>query len=214
MLRNYLITVLRNLLHNKLYAGINIFGLAVGFAAALLIAAVVRREHSFEQFIPGYQSVYRLSTELGADTSDDVRGPLAEELKLAFPQIRTIASLRKDFGSSSLRRGDIEAIEPGLYWSDPEIFDVLPLPAVAGDLRTALQTPDGLVLTKRMARKYFGTDTPLGQTIEIDREHTMRVTAVLEDLPSNTHLNAEIFASAGALPPLAQGQVFRCHVYL
>jgi putative ABC transport system permease protein len=143
-----------------------------------------------------------------------VRGPIIDLLKLDFPQVSSIASLRISFGGRGLRRGDVEAVEPGFYWADPEIFDVLPLRAAAGDLRTALERPDGLVLTRRMARKYFGTDLPIGETIEVDRERTMRVTAVLEDLPSNTHLNAEVFASVRALPPLPEGFVFRHYVYL
>ena len=218
MLRNYFAAALRNLARNRLYAGLNIVGLGVGFAAAILIALYVRHEVTFERFLPGYESIYRLSSEIttavGSSTTDDVRGPIVDELKLDFPEIRSIASLRNTYGTNSLRHGDVEAVERGFYFADPEVFDVLPLPAAAGDLRTALQRPDGLVLTRRMARKYFGTELPLGQTIEIDREYTMRVTAVLEDLPSNTHLNAEIFASALALPPLPEGFVFRCHVYL
>lgn len=220
MFRSYLAAALRHLARNQLYAWINIAGLAIGFAAAILIALFVWHERSFDRFLPGYENIYRLSSEVNvggssASSTDDVKGPIIEQLKLDFPQIRSIASLRNDFGSSdSLRRGEVEAIEPGFWWADPDIFEVLPLSAAAGDLRTALERPDGLVLTRRMARKYFGTELPLGQTIEIDREHTMRVTAVLEDLPSNTHLNTEIFASTRALPPLPEGIVFRCYVYL
>jgi putative ABC transport system permease protein len=212
MLRNYLAAALRNLARNRLYAGLNIVGLGVGFAAAILIALYVRHELTFERFLPDHEHIYRLSSEIsvagpGSGATDDVRGPIVDELKLDFPRIRSVASLRNSYGNNSLRHGDVEAVEKGFYFADPEVFEVLPLPAAAGDLRTALQRPDGLVLTRRMARKYFGTDLPLGQTIEIDRQYTMRVTAVLEDLPSNTHLNAEIFASARALPPLPKGCV-------
>jgi putative ABC transport system permease protein len=219
MFRSYLAAALRHLARNQLYAWINIIGLAIGFAAAILITAFVWHERSFEHFLPGYQGIYRLSAEVnsgkpGASSTDDLKGPIIEQLKLDFPLIRRIASLRNNFFSNSLRRGNVEAVEPGFWWADPDIFEVLPLAAAAGDLRTALERPDGLVLTRRMAHKYFGSDLPLGQTIEIDREHTMRVTAVLEDLPSNTHLNAEIFGSARALPPTPAGFVFRCYVYL
>jgi putative ABC transport system permease protein len=219
MFRSYLAAALRHLARNQLYAWINIIGLAIGFAAAILIASFVWHERSYEHFLPGYESIYRLSAEVnigkpGASSTDDLKGPIIEQLRLDLPQIRRIASLRNDFFNNSLRRGNVEAIEPSFWWADPDFFEVLPLTAAAGDLRTALERPDGLVLTRRMARKYFGSDLPLGQTIEIDREHTMRVTAVLEDLPSNTHLNAEIFGSARALPPTPAGFVFRCYVYL
>jgi putative ABC transport system permease protein len=223
MLRSYLAAALRHLAHNRLYACINLIGLAIGFAAAILITAFVWHERSFEHFIPGYENVYRLSGEVHAGrageglshSTDSVKGPIVDQLRLDFPEIRQVASLRNDFYLiNSLRRGNVEAIEPGFWWADPNIFEVLPLKAAAGDLHTALERPDGLVLTRRMARKYFGTDLPLGQTIEFDHERTLRVTAVLEDLPSNTHLNAEIFASARAIPPQPDGLVFRCYVYL
>ena len=218
MFRNYFAAALRNLLRNRLYAGLNIVGLGTGFAAAILIALYVNHELTFERFLPGYEGVYRLSAEIkgaaGASATDDVRGPIADELKLAFPQIRAIAELHNTWGQVGLRHGDVEAVDRGFYWADPQVFDVLPLRAAAGNLRTALQRPDGIVLTRRMARKYFGTDLPMGQTIEVDRKYTMRVTAVLEDLPSNTHLDTEIFASALALPPLEPGFVYRCFVYL
>ncbi len=217
MLRNYLAAALRNLARNRLYAGLNIIGLGVGFAAAILIALYVKHELTFERFLAGYEGIYRLSAGIKgavASASDDARGPIADDLKLAFPQIRAITELRNTWGRVSLRHGDVEATDTGFYWADPRVFEVLPFPVVAGDLRTALQRPDGLVLTRRMARKYFGTDLPMGQTIQVDGQYTMRVMAVLEDLPSNTHLDTEIFASALALPPLKPGFVYRCFVYM
>jgi putative ABC transport system permease protein len=221
MLRNYLAAAVRNLARNRLYAALNILGLGVGLGAALLVALYVRHELTFDRFLPGYEDIYRLSNELtsaggASTTADDTKGPIAEALRLEFPQIHSVAEISRDRGgpANSLRRGDVESAEPALYWADPTIFEVLPLPAIAGDLRTALQTPDGLVLTRRMARKYFGTDMPIGQTIEVNRQYTMRVNAVLEDLPSSTHLDTEIFASVRALPRLGEGLVYRTFVYL
>ncbi len=214
MLRNYLAAALRNIARNRLYAALNVVGLAVGFAAAMLVALYVRHETHFERFIAGYENTYRLS----GPRTDEVNGPIVGDLQLDFPDIQYIASLRKSAEGDSLRRGDVEAAEPGFYWADPGVFAVLPLPVVVGDLRTALQRPDGLVLTRRMAHKFFGTEVPvsqiLGQTLEINRQYTMRVTAVLEDLPSSTHLNTEIFGSVLALPPVPAGLVYRSFVYL
>jgi len=219
MLRHYLAAALRNLARNQLYAAINILGLAVAFAAAILIAIFVLHERSFDRFIPGYEDVYRLSAAslrggAAANASDDLRGPVAESLRAAFPQIRAIAELRNTFGTVSLRRGSVESLEPTFTWTDPQVFDVLPLPVIAGDPRAALARPDGLVLTRRMARKYFGEDIPIGKTLEVYRDVTLRVMAVLEDLPSNTHLTTEIFGPVLALPPLQPGFVYRTYVYL
>ena len=219
MFRNYLAAALRNVARNRLYAVINVVGLGVGFAAAILVALYVHHELNFEDFIPGYQRIYRISMaqtapDAGSNSVEDFRAPLAAQLKLQFPQIEAITRLSNTFGGKNLRRGNVETLEDRFYWADPNIFDVLPLPAIAGDLKTALERPDGLVLTRRMARKYFGRDLPLGETIQIDRHITMQVTAVLADLPSNTHLNTEVIASAKSIPDPNGMNAYRAYTYL
>ena len=200
MFRNYLMAALRNLARNRLYSGINIGGLALGFAAAILIGLFVRDEFSYDSFIPGHQHVYRVA-EIRVVPG---RGPIfvpsgppgvAAWIKLDFPEVQSVARLVSE--QVGLRHGNFEASED-IAWADPDLFEVLPLKVFAGNLRTALQRPDAIVLTRQMARKYFGRDNPIGETIEINRLHSMQVAAVLMDLPSNTHLDARIFASGRA----------------
>jgi putative ABC transport system permease protein len=196
MFRNYLAAALRNLTRNRLYSIINIVGLTVGLAAALLIALFVRDEFSYDTWIPGYERVYAVhatAVERFQTTHYDLAPSMtAGLLARDFPQqisavTRFAPALRR-----GVRRGDVEYSET-IMWADPSFFEVLPLPAFAGNLATALQDPDGLVLTRSAARKYFGRDNPIGETLEIDRTFVMRVTAVLEDLPSNTYLtNAQL----------------------
>jgi putative ABC transport system permease protein len=120
---------------------------------------------------------------------------LAAWMKLDLPVVQSVARLASE--EVGLRHGDFEASDY-IAWADPEIFEVLPLQVFAGNLRTALERPDAIVLTRQMARKYFGRDDPIGETIEVNRGHSMQVTAVLMDLPSNTHLDVRIFASGRA----------------
>ncbi len=220
MFHNYFAAALRNLARNRLYAVINVLGLAVGFAAAVLVALYVHHELNFEDFIPGYQRIYRISSALvvpdaGSNAVEDLGGSeTGPKLKLVFPQIETLTRLSNTFGGENLRHGNVETLEQRFYWADPNFFEVMPLPALAGDLKTALERPDGLVLTRRMARKYFGRDLPLGETIQINRKITMQVTAVLADLPSNTHLNTEVFASAKAIPDPRGMNAYRAYTYL
>jgi putative ABC transport system permease protein len=200
MFRNYLTAALRNLARNRLYAGINIGGLAVGFAAAILIGLFVRDEFSYDSFIPAHQHVYRVSSVRIVPGRGPIFVPVvapdvAAWMKLDFPGVQSVARLASE--QVGLRHGDLEASED-IAWADPAIFEVLPLKVFAGNLRTALERPDAIVLTRQMARKYFGRDNPIGETIEINRQHSMQVTAVLMDLPSNTHLDARIFASGRA----------------
>lgn len=205
MFRNYLAAALRNLLRNRLYAAINIVGLAVGLAGALLIALFIRDEYSYDAWIPGHERTFIVGNEFSGSeftlTTDGSFDKLAGWMRADLPQIETVARLSKrpmaQPPMAGIRHGEIEGSER-LYWADPGIFAVLPLPALAGDLAIALERPDGIVLTRRMARKYFGRDDPIGETLEIDRAHTMTVTGVIRDLPSNTHLNFDFLASGRA----------------
>ncbi len=199
MLRNYLATALRNLARNKLYAAITVLGLSLGFAAALLIALFVRDEFSYDRFIPGHRDTYLVTLRMKTPTTawsdaSDTEVWTAPLLKAQFPEIQDAARLTKAYFPPLVQRGLVKIGEQQFMWADPNIFRVLPVPVLAGDLQTALDTPDGLVLTRAMARKYFGADAPLGATLLVDG-HPMRVTAVIRDLPSNTHLIGDFFGS-------------------
>jgi putative ABC transport system permease protein len=208
MFRNYLVTALRNLSRNWLYAAINLLGLALGVAAALIIGLYVRDELSFDHFIPGYRDAYLVTTHTidkpGGDPpwNDDAATPdLAARLKLAQPGIAAIARVAAT-PPPRVSHGQVQDWETGFRWADPDLFVVLPLKAVTGDLRTALRMPDSVVLTRSAARKYFGRDAPIGETLMVDpaTPHPMRVTAVVEDLPSNSNLRGMTMFASGLAP--------------
>ena len=213
MLRNYFIAALRNLARNRLHATINVAGLALGFAAATFIYLYVRNELSYDRFLPNHDRTYLLSEHLRIPgqsllATPTIQHEFATQIKLDFPAIEAVTRLCPD--RRTLRHGQTEADE-NVYWADPNVFDLLPLHALAGDLKTALQSPEGVVLTRGMARRYFGRDDPIGEVLEItgthpddiNRRYPMRVTAVLEDLPANTHLDLQIILSGrGAVSEL------------
>jgi putative ABC transport system permease protein len=216
--RNYLAAALRNLARNRLHAGINLFGLTVGLATALLIALFVHDELSYDAFVRDPAQVFRLDTRVtqpgqAPRKMDLTFANAAAALKLDYPELQSVA--RISASQSGIRRGEIEGLDR-VAWADSTFFEALPLPVIAGDARNALEQPESVVLTRTMARKYFGEETPVGKVIEVNPAldalpnlrpaeaqtlgsyHPMRVTAVLEDLPTNTHLNAQIFAAAKA----------------
>jgi putative ABC transport system permease protein len=218
MFRNYMAAALRNLGRNRLYAAINIVGLALGISAVLLIALFLRDEYRYDRFFPGYRDVYLLTES--KDYSDrrlpterwDFSFPdLAAKLSVQFPQIATVARIMTADNPPHIRHGQVEADETGFLWVDPSFFRIMPLKSLAGDLQTALATPDSVVLTRTAARKYFGRDRPLGELLEVNAAmgsdaakvstafstpHPMRVTAVMEDLPSNSYIKGEVFGSS------------------
>ncbi|MDB5425846.1 MAG: transporter permease [Phenylobacterium sp.] len=211
MLRNYLAAALRNLARNRLYAGITVAGLAIGFAAAMLIGLYVRDELTFNRFIPGYERTYRIAQTIQLGSSapfHTIMTPmmLLEPLRLDFPEVEAAARISPAYFPPTLRRGDVVIGEQNFVWADPEIFQVLPLPVLAGRLRGALDSPDSLVMTQSAARKYFGEDAPVGKALLVDGQ-PMRVTAVLRDLPSNSDIPGEIFGSSrSARSTIAQFQ--------
>lgn len=198
MLRNYIAVALRNLARNPLSSSISLVGLAVGLCAATLAGVTLRNELTYEHFIHGYERTYLAvgvaapagHAPLYAPTSPSF---VAALLKLNFPQIRAVTRIAPE--DVRLRHDQTESKET-IYWADPNAFELLPLALFAGDLREALRRPDGIVLTRALAEKYFGRDAPLGQTILLDDVHPMTVTAVLDDLPGNgSTLESGIFAS-------------------
>ena len=200
MLHNYLMAALRNLTRNKLVSIINIAGLAIGFAAAILIGLYIRYQMSYESFLPGHEHVYRLSLTVNRpgttpDIHDGADFLMAERLKLDYPEVAMSARLIGQF--PSVRRGNVE-FQENVYSADPDFFRVMPFPVLAGDLATALDAPDGLVVTRGIAQKYFGDKDPIGQTLELNRNEALRVLAVIEDLPGNTHFNFRMVASGKA----------------
>ena len=216
MFRNYLAAAFGNLGRNWLYASVTILGLAVSFAAAILIGLYLRDEYSFDRFVPDHQRVFRLETDLTwpggkPQQMDAVSGLVAGQLRLDVPQVEQVARIAP--GSVGLRRGDVESLEQ-IVWADPDFFRVMGAPVLAGDPNAALAAPDGLVLTRGMARRYFGEDAPIGKTLQVSSAvnlnlppawrkdwvapHVMRVLAVLKDPPGSSHLKAGLYGSGRA----------------
>ena len=213
MVRHILIAAWRNMMANRLISAIAILGLSVGIAAALLMGLVVRNQMTFDHFIPGYARTYAGISGLslpGRPTDYNLLTPadIAALIRLNVPEVEAVTRLIPTdtcpgCKGDDLRHGDIAAPEH-IYWAEPGFAAVLPLPTFRGDLRTALARPDGIVISRAVARKYFGRDDALGEQILLDG-HPMTIRAVIEDLPAaGTHLESGIFASSlAAFSPFA-----------
>ncbi len=200
MFRNYLAAALRNLSRNRLYAGVTILGLTVAFASAILIGLYLRHELTYDRFIPGHERIYLITQTVKTQGKppfrlDDTSSVLADDLKPRLPQVEYFARTAPSGFPPIIRHGDISVSERNFVWVDPDFFKVMPLPAVAGDPATALEKPDAVVLTRSAARKYFGQDRPLGGRLLVDGK-AVRVAAVIEDIPSNSHLTGDVFGSS------------------
>jgi putative ABC transport system permease protein len=187
MFRNYLATAWRSAQRDRFYALLNVLGLALGFALVSLIWLFVHDELTYNSFLPGYQDAYLVKLTIAdpgqpSKTMRNTPARLAAELKLDFPEI--VATARTWIQSAGLRHGNVEANEQ-IMCVDPDFFAVLGYPLLRGDAKTVLAEPESVVLTRTLAEKYFNTIDAVGQTLDIERLHSVRVTGVAEDPPSN-----------------------------
>ena len=193
MLGNYVKVAVRFLAAHRLYAALNICGLAVGLAAAMLIALYVRHEMSFDNWIPDSERIYRMHTQFDIPGRQSIfgvtaPGPAKAVLKKDYAEIEDVT---RAFQSNPVIRYAGNSYYEDLVMTDPNFFDVLALPMVIGDRATALKEPETIALSESMARKYFGDEPAIGKTLTAELRYgtrDLRVTAVFKDLPENTHL--------------------------
>jgi putative ABC transport system permease protein len=198
LLRNYTAAALRNLWRNRLVAALNLFGLAVGFAAVLIIALYLRYESHYDRIFPGYENIYRVSATIYSPNGEYMRTEFAGSNVLAWlaeelPEMELGARIDQQWHTVGT---DTFEVNDQIYEADPEFFRLFRIRAVAGDLEHALDAPDAIAISRATARKFFGSDAPLGETLKFERAQAFRVTAVFEDLPANTHFNFRMVTSA------------------
>ncbi|MEA1014019.1 ABC transporter permease [Sphingosinicella sp. LY1275] len=201
MWRNYLTVGIRALAKNKTYAFINIFGLALGLAACLMILLFVRYELSFDKQLPGADQAFQFQSYFTDPDAGEVQkiqmAPYVARdlLKKDFPQVENSVHALSS-GPIVLKGGQAYATED-FRFVDGNLLDILQFPLVKGNRETALNQVGSLVITETEARKYFGNDDPMGQTLTLSsrgKQTDYRVTGVLKDLPKNTHFRATMIA--------------------
>lgn len=189
MLSNYLKVAIRNLLRQKVFSFINIFGLALGITCTALIGMWVNDELSYDRFHDNGGRMYRITSTLPemkvhAAVSP---APLALAIKNEIPEVDEavrISSINRDL----IQVGDVKFEERGLIYADSNFFRVFTFPFIKGDREHALQNPEGIVISERMAMKYFGTTDVLEKTIRKNNKEDFSVTGVIADVPHNSHL--------------------------
>ncbi len=190
MFKNYLTVALRNIAKHRLYSFINIAGLAVGLASAILILLLVRDELSYDTWIPGTDNLYRAEVSFHAPGRDQfdlapAMFPLGPGMQSEIPQVQ--AATRIGGQKSAVRYGDKNFFED-VQIADPNLFQVIQLPLVKGDPAQVLKDPNSAVISESIARKYFGDADPIGKVVQLDAGPTVQITGVMKDLPTNTHL--------------------------
>jgi len=205
MLRNYFKIAFRNLWKNKGFSAINILGLAIGITSCLIIMLFVYNELSYDRFNVKSSRIVRVTFQGSAAgekfNEASIMPPVAQTIKSDFPEVEDATRIR-DFGRPKLVYGDKSFKEDAFAFVDANFFEVFTLPIIEGDAKTALAAPNTVVITKSLARKYFGNEDPLGKVINFKEgdKAGYKVTGVIKKVPDNSHFHFDLFASMISLP--------------
>lgn len=187
MLRNYLKLAFRNLSRQKAFSLINITGLAIGLASSLIIFLWVQDEISFDTFHEKANRTYRLTAAAGDLEVAITPAPMAPALKETLPEIEHTTRLWA-ITSAMMQAGDLKFEEKKGFYTEPSFFEVFDFNLLLGDVETALEQPNGIILTEELAVKYFGTADALGKILRKDNQDDFTVTGILAKAAGNSHL--------------------------
>jgi putative ABC transport system permease protein len=203
MIKNYIKTAFRSLVKNKSFTAINVLGLALGLAACLLIVFYVFDELSYDRYNVNADRIYRVNEDLKLGDNKVQYAvcmpPLAQTLKNDFPQVENTVRLKAG-GGMHVKKGNENILEYNMIFADPSIFDVFTLPVLYGDKATALTEPNTVVITESTAKKYFNKVNVVGQNLITDGNHVMKITAVIKDIPQQSHFHADFILSMASFP--------------
>jgi len=188
MIKSYFQTAWRNMTRNKLTGFINVFGLAIGLSCSLLIWLWVSDELSYNRVLPGVKNIYEVhvNAPFNGDTITMTAcpGPLEEAIQNSIPQIEQATKMTY-IRDVLFTAGDKTLKEKGTY-ATAGFFKVFPFKTIDGNADEAIAAIDQVVITRKIAEKYFNTSEAVGKTIRIDNKKDYRVGAVIEDIPHNS----------------------------
>jgi putative ABC transport system permease protein len=205
MLRSIIITAFRNIIRNRSFSFINLFGLSVGMSLGLLIIMVIKEQYSFDSFHYDDDRIFRVNTRAfrvsgGSEDYASVPLPIGTSLMENYSFVDKVVRINRSLRGDAVY-GNINVPLEGLI-ADQSFFEVFNFPFEKGNPATALKEANGIVLTNETARKIFGQSDPLGQVISLPGIGDFKVTGVLKKFIKKTHLEFEAIASMDVLPVL------------
>lgn len=203
MYQNYFKVFQRTLVKQKAYALLNVSGLAIGIACFLLIALYIEDEYSYDRMHTKADRIFRMHEILESDgvgeRSASLPFPVAEAMLNDYPRQVEAAVRFFNFQSPALAMSTVdhqkEFNEPRVFFADSSFFKVFDFELIEGDEHTALYHTDAVVITKSIAKKYFGDENPMGKSLIFQGDINLMVTGIMEDVPPNTHFQFDFLVS-------------------
>jgi putative ABC transport system permease protein len=203
MFRNYFKIAIRIVKRHKGFSLINILGLAIGMASCLLIFLYVQDELSYDRYNKKSDRICRIGTHLKMQSREmsvaSVCAPMAGAMRDEFPEVEYAVRFREGSSSYLFKVGDKGFREEEVVFSEPSFFNIFSLPLLKGDPDTALESPHTLILSKKTAKKFFGSTDVVGKVLSVDSKQIYKVTGVFKDIPHNSHFHFDIIASLSTL---------------
>lgn len=211
MLKNYFKIAWRNLLKNKVFSLVNIFGLAIGMSACFFIFLYVHFELSYDRFHHNAARLYRVPLTFtgslaNSGTMASNHPSLGPALKAEFPEVENYtrvasASLFNNASMLSYTTAGktVTFDEEKAYFADSSFFTLFSFPFIEGDPASALSNARSIVISRSTARKFFGDEDPLGKTLILNAQLPYKVTGVVADVPENSHLKFNVLFSFSSL---------------
>ena len=205
MLRSIIVTAFRNIIRNRSFSLINLFGLSVGMSLGLLIIMIIKEQYSFDSFHYDIDRIYRVNTRAlrvngGSERYASVPLPVGTALLENYSFVDKVVRINRHLRGDAVY-GNVNVPLDGLF-ADQSFFEVFNFPFEKGNSATALNEANGIVLTKETAQRIFGQSEPLGQTISLTGVGDFQVTGVLKKFIKKTHLEFQAIASINLLPVL------------
>jgi len=199
MLKNYFKSAFRYMKRDKIYTFLNLAGLAVGMSCFIIIGLWVQHEISFEKFHAKSDRIYRIGNVVTLNTGDSrdmvyTSPPIAHTLVKDYPEIETAVRMLGQHGAN-FKVKDKDFIEEWGFYADPSFFEVFDFPLLIGNRSDALKDPRSIILTQKLASKFFGGENPVGKTLLLNNEN-YQVTGMMKKPPSNSHLQFQYLISA------------------
>ena len=198
-MRSYTIKIaLRNIISKKLFSLINIAGLASGITAFLFILLYVTYERSFDAYHKNFDNIYRLRYERSSVTGESVKfasccPPAAIRIRELYPEVEKIGRIFRY--RATVIFGDRKFYEERMYFAEPQIFEIFDIQFITGSPSSGISSANCAFISQSKARKYFGENDPMGQTISVDKEMSFVITGIFRDIPENSHMNFDILLS-------------------
>lgn len=204
MLRNLITIAIRNITKDKTSSAINILGLTIGITCSLFLIMYIMHELSYDRYHKNAANIYRVVSQIKEPDNEFTWSvaqiPLAEELRDNYPEVKNAVRFF-GIGESLYKNGDKQFTEEEFYLADSTVFDMFSYEFMQGDINTALDKPFSIVLTEKVAIKYFGdAASALNQTLQNQQNQDYKVTGVIRDVPLNSHFRFDALISRNSMP--------------